>query len=134
MLLAALPLWVNTACIYMHNSYYAQLIQLSLHLLSLLSLLPPAIVSAYDSTMSQCNQRAQHAWQVGNKLPDTRNCFMLQGEDLLRDLLSIQVPVELNVAFCERHLTNCAPSEQLTKECTHVSPDSPCLVASAPIS
>lgn len=45
---------------------------------------------------------------------------MLQGEDLLRDLLSIQVPVELNVAFCERHLTNCPPSEQLTKECTHV--------------
>lgn len=45
----------------------------------------------------------------------------LQSEELLRDLLSIQVIVELNVAFCERHLTQCLPSEQLTKECTYVS-------------
>ena len=46
---------------------------------------------------------------------------MVQGEEYLRDLLSIQVIVELNVAFCERHLTQCPPSEQLTKECTYVS-------------
>lgn len=46
---------------------------------------------------------------------------VVQGEEYLRDLLSIQVIVELNVAFCERHLTQCPPSEQLTKECTYVS-------------
>ena len=48
---------------------------------------------------------------------------VLQGEELLRDLLAIQVIVELNVAFCERHLVNCPESEQLQKECTHVSVD-----------
>ena len=44
-----------------------------------------------------------------------------QGEERLRDLLAIQVIIELNVAFCERHLVNCPPSEQLQKECTYVS-------------
>lgn len=46
---------------------------------------------------------------------------MWQGEERLRDLLAIQVTIELNVAFCERHLVNCAPSDQLEKECTYVS-------------
>jgi hypothetical protein len=46
---------------------------------------------------------------------------MLQGEELLRDLLAIQVIVELNVAFCERHQVQCPASEQLEKECTYVS-------------
>ncbi len=45
---------------------------------------------------------------------------MLQGEELLRDLLAIQVIVELNVAFCERHQVQCPASEQLEKECTYV--------------
>ncbi len=45
---------------------------------------------------------------------------MLQGEELLRDLLAIQVIVELNVAFCERHQVQCPASEQLGKECTYV--------------
>ena len=44
-----------------------------------------------------------------------------QGEERLRDLLAIQVIIELNVAFCERHLVNCPPSDQLQKECTYVS-------------
>lgn len=44
-----------------------------------------------------------------------------QGEERLRDLLAIQVIIELNAAFCERHLVNCPPSDQLDKECTHVS-------------
>ena len=44
-----------------------------------------------------------------------------QGEERLRDLLAIQVIIELNVAFCERHLVECPPSEQLEKECTYVS-------------
>lgn len=35
--------------------------------------------------------------------------------------MAIQVIIELNVAFCERHLVNCAPSDQLDKECTYVS-------------
>lgn len=48
-------------------------------------------------------------------------CWWLQGEELLRDLLAIQVIVELNVAFCERHLVTCEPSPQLQKECTYVS-------------
>ena len=39
----------------------------------------------------------------------------------MRDLLAIQVIVELNVAFCERHLVTCPASEQLEKECTYVS-------------
>ena len=47
--------------------------------------------------------------------------MLLQGEELLRDLLAIQVIIELNVAFCERHLVNCLPSEQLQKECAYVS-------------
>ena len=47
---------------------------------------------------------------------------MLQGEELLRDLLAIQVIVELNVAFCERHQVQCPASEQLEKECTYVWP------------
>ena len=45
----------------------------------------------------------------------------LQGEELLRDLLAIQVIIELNVAFCQRHLLTCPPSEQLQTECTYVS-------------
>lgn len=44
-----------------------------------------------------------------------------QGEERLRDLLAIQVVIELNVAFCERHLVKCPPSDQLEKECTYVS-------------
>ena len=47
--------------------------------------------------------------------------MLLQGEELLRDLLAVQVIIELNVAFCERHLVNCPPSEQLQKECAYVS-------------
>lgn len=47
--------------------------------------------------------------------------YMWQGEERLRDLLAIQVIIELNVAFCERHLVNCPPSDQLKKECTYVS-------------
>ena len=54
-----------------------------------------------------------------------------QGEELLRDLLAIQVIVELNVAFCERHLVNCPASEQLEKECTYVSASCICLRSSA---
>ena len=46
--------------------------------------------------------------------------WFLQGEELLRDLLAIEVNVALNAAFCERHLAACPPSEQLETECAKV--------------
>lgn len=51
--------------------------------------------------------------------PPRASNFTTKGEELLRDLLAIQVIVELNVAFCERHLVTCEPSPQLQKECTY---------------
>lgn len=51
--------------------------------------------------------------------PPRASSFITKGEELLRDLLAIQVIIELNVAFCERHLVNCLPSEQLQKECAY---------------
>ena len=53
-----------------------------------------------------------------------------QGEERLRDLLAVQVIIELNVAFCEHHLVNCPPSDQLKNECTYVSCTSPVLLVS----
>ena len=32
----------------------------------------------------------------------------------------MHVTIELNAAFCERHLVKCLPPEQLPKECTYV--------------
>ena len=46
--------------------------------------------------------------------------LLLQGEELLRDLLAIEVNVALNAAFCERHLAACPPSQQLKTECATV--------------
>ncbi|KAL3136783.1 hypothetical protein ABBQ38_005497 [Trebouxia sp. C0009 RCD-2024] len=51
--------------------------------------------------------------------PPRASNFTTKGEELLRDLLAIQVIVELNVAFCERHLVNCPPSPQLQQECAY---------------
>lgn len=51
--------------------------------------------------------------------PPRASSFTTKGEELLRDLLAIQVIVELNVAFCERHQVQCPASEQLEKECTY---------------
>ena len=51
--------------------------------------------------------------------PPRASSFKTQGEQLLRDLLAIQVPITLNAAFCERHLKECPPSTQLKKECTY---------------
>lgn len=59
--------------------------------------------------------------QVSSAISEHCKPDMLQGEELLRDLLAIQVIVELNVAFCERHQVQCPASEQLEKECTYVS-------------
>ena len=45
-----------------------------------------------------------------------------QGLKMLRDLLSIEVPLTLNGAFCEHHLKHCPPSEELLRECNRVCP------------
>ena len=46
---------------------------------------------------------------------------LLQGLDLLRDLLAIEPAVVLNAAFCERHLQRCPQHEQL-QACEKVRP------------
>ena len=43
-----------------------------------------------------------------------------QGSELLRDLLAVQVPITLNLAFCEFQASHCPPSEQLVAECGKV--------------
>ncbi len=40
---------------------------------------------------------------------------------LLRDLLSIEVPLTLNEAFCEHHRKRCPASEELERECGRVN-------------
>lgn len=44
----------------------------------------------------------------------------MQGLELLRDLLSIEVPLTLNEAFCEHHRKHCPKSEELDRECGKV--------------
>lgn len=46
--------------------------------------------------------------------------FKTKGFALLRDLLSIQVPITLNAALCERHQKKCSPSTELETECAKV--------------
>ncbi|GAB4815655.1 hypothetical protein N2152v2_002701 [Parachlorella kessleri] len=49
--------------------------------------------------------------------PPSPKQFTTTGFDLLRDLLSVEPIILLNAAFCERHLKNCPPTEELTREC-----------------
>ena len=44
-----------------------------------------------------------------------------QGLHLLQDLLSVEVPLTLNEAFCEHHRRRCPPSDELERECGQVS-------------
>lgn len=44
----------------------------------------------------------------------------LQGLHLLQDLLSVEVPLTLNEAFCEHHRRRCPPSDELERECGRV--------------
>ena len=44
----------------------------------------------------------------------------MQGLELLKDLLSIEVPLTLNEAFCEHHRSHCPKSEELDRECGKV--------------
>jgi hypothetical protein len=43
-----------------------------------------------------------------------------QGLELLKDLLSIEVPLTLNEAFCDHHRKHCPKSEELDRECSKV--------------
>lgn len=41
----------------------------------------------------------------------------MQGEERLRDLLSLEVVATLNEALCARHADACPPSDTLAQEC-----------------
>jgi hypothetical protein len=53
----------------------------------------------------------------------------LQGLELLKDLLSIEVPLTLNEAFCDHHRMHCPKSEELDRECGKVGALHACLCA-----
>ena len=46
----------------------------------------------------------------------------MQGLHLLQDLLSVEVPLTLNEAFCEHHRRRCPPSDELERECDQALP------------
>ena len=52
----------------------------------------------------------------------TLACAAIQGLKLLQDLLSIEVPLTLNEAFCQHHRVHCPKSEELDRECSKVLP------------
>ena len=61
-------------------------------------------------------------------------CIHAQGFELLRDLLTLEVPLTLNEALCEHHRRACPPSEQLGRECGKVGcPEGVALSALAPL-
>lgn len=47
-----------------------------------------------------------------------------------KELLSLSVIVNINAALCERHLANCPPSEELSRECGKVGWPGRCMQAS----
>jgi hypothetical protein len=55
----------------------------------------------------------------------------VQGLDLASHLLAIEPVIVLNAAFCEHHLVNCPPSEELTRECGLVRPSAAAAAAAA---
>lgn len=55
--------------------------------------------------------------------PPAASEFSTHGLELLRDLLSIEVPLTLNEAFCEHHRKHCPKSEELDRECGKVERD-----------
>lgn len=57
----------------------------------------------------------------------------VQGLELLRDMLTLEVPLTMNEAFCERHRRMCPASPQLEKECGKVRlPRTCCLMSKLP--
>lgn len=49
--------------------------------------------------------------------PPRPSSFTTTGFKLLRDLLSVEVPITLNAAFCEHHRLSCVSSRELEDEC-----------------
>ncbi|KAL4426165.1 hypothetical protein ABPG77_007447 [Micractinium sp. CCAP 211/92] len=66
-------------------------------------------------------------WNIGTNPRESRKglfahpphprSFKTSGTELLRDLMSIEVIVTLNAAFCERFRRVCPPSDELEREC-----------------
>ena len=54
------------------------------------------------------------------RLPTSCLRAAAQGLHLLQDLLSVEVPLTLNEAFCEHHRRRCPPSDELERECGKV--------------
>ncbi|KAI8102669.1 hypothetical protein M9434_005468 [Picochlorum sp. BPE23] len=52
--------------------------------------------------------------------PPRPSSFKTKGAALLSDLLSVEVPITLNAALCERHRSRCMRTPQLEKECSKV--------------
>ena len=50
----------------------------------------------------------------------TANLSVKQGLGLLRDLLTIEVPLTLNAALCKFHRSHCPTSPELESECNRV--------------
>ena len=75
---------------------------------------PPPPLNACRST----NPRESRSGLFAH--PPHPRSFKTQGAELLRDLMSIEVPVTLNAAFCERHRRVCPPSDELDRECSKV--------------
>lgn len=46
--------------------------------------------------------------------------FTTTGFALLKDLMSVEVPITLNAALCERHQQKCSPSPELERECAKI--------------
>jgi len=63
-----------------------------------------------------------HAWHCPFQPNGVLMLMVLaQGLHLLQDLLSVEVPLTLNEAFCEHHRRRCPPSEELERECGEVA-------------
>ena len=69
-----------------------------------------------------------HAWRLMTNQA-TATDGALQGLHLLRDLLTIEVPLTLNAALCEFHRGGCPPSAELERECSRVSAGLGCMTA-----
>ena len=45
---------------------------------------------------------------------------VVQPNEWFKDVLIVETIVTMNAAFCERHLKECPPSEELSRECSKV--------------
>ena len=65
---------------------------------------------------------------IMSRLGDKRGSAA-QGLDLLRDLLTVEVPLTLNAALCEFHHGHCPATAELELECGRVRSPAWCLQA-----